>query len=695
MPTDVAAIEDEARAALRRLVGDDADFHDHQLEAIEAVVARRRALVVQRTGWGKSAVYFIGCRLLRDRGAGPLLVLSPLLVLMRNQVDAATKLGLHAVTINSSLRREERSEAIAATRQADIIFVTPETLQAPWFAEEVLARLPDGISGVVVDEVHCISEWGHDFRPKYRRIHAFLDRLPSNVAVLGTTATANARTVADIQDQLGDDLLVIRGPLVRDSLRLHVTDASSQPHRLAWLATFIARQSGAGIVYALTTHDCERIAGWLVSQGIDAVAYHAGRGDDERRDIEQRLIEDRVDAVVATTALGMGYDKPNPGWVVHYQTPAGPVAYYQQVGRAGRGVDDAMGVMLRGREDEDIHQWFIDSAYPPEQVATDLLDLLDGADDGMSESQVLARLNIQASRLKATLVILEDEGVVLRDGSRWHRTIKPYDYPAERVATVAAAKRAEFDALVAYSQGESCLMEQLQVLLDDPTAAPCGRCGPCTGTGALDGIADGVSPDLVAAAGQYLWRDAGQIPPRKQWPAGAVGPVPSGRIAADRQALPGRVLGRAQDGGYGTEVADAAAAGALTDRLAAGIDRLVTSWEMDAAPTWVTWVPSRSHAPFVEAVATHVAGVLGVEARPAIAKDPDAPRQREMQNSQQAAANAFDALSVTGPVPDGPVLLVSDVVNTRWTITVATTLLRDAGAGPVLPLAMCELLGAL
>lgn len=679
--------DERAHQLLRKLAGPDAVFRDGQLEAINLLVSGQRALVVQRTGWGKSAVYFIGATLLRENGGGPALVLSPLIVLMRNQIEAAERLGLDAVTVNSSLRGEEKVKAIERAVSADVLFVTPETLHAAWFRQQVLSQLEKAPSAVVVDEVHCISEWGHSFRPKYRRIKDFLDELPSSVAVMGTTATANARAIEDIVEQLGDSLEVIRGPLARQSLELHVLPIWSQPKRLAWLADFIPRQSGAGIVYTLTVHDAERVAAWLVDRGIDAAPYTGPMEDEDRRAVERRLIANSVEAVVATSALGMGYDKPDLTWVVHYQTAAGPIAYYQQVGRAGRGVDRAVGVLLRGPEDEDVHQWFIETAYPSEPLAKHLLGVIDRADErGLTASQILADVNIRGGRLQAALVILEDDGVITRNGNHYHRTAKRYEYPHQRVEAVAAHRRRELEELIAYTAGDTCHMQTLQIALDDPSAQPCGRCGPCIGSGP----SAFVDPAVVAEATEFLWNQASVLDPRQRW-ANGVDLGMGSTIPVDRRAEAGRALGRYQDGGYGDEALDARAAGRPTDRLLEGIVRLLERWSPQPAPEWVTWVPSNQYGDFLETLARRVAFELGIPLVEAIAKPRDATRQQTMQNSQQASRNAWEILSVVGKAPDGPVLLLDDVVNTRWTITAAAYKLRDAGAAEVHPLVLCQL----
>ncbi|MBA3655693.1 MAG: ATP-dependent DNA helicase RecQ, partial [Actinobacteria bacterium] len=302
-------ISEDAHDLLRRLTGqDDASFRDGQLEAIERLVAgRRRVLVVQRTGWGKSAVYFLATRLLRDQGAGPTVLISPLLALMRNQIAMATRAGVHAATINSDNRDDwEKVEADVRSGAVDVLLISPERLNNLRFRREILPDLVTVAGLLVIDEAHCISDWGHDFRPDYRRIARVLDLLPADLPVLCTTATANDRVVADIVDQLGHDLEVIRGPLERESLALAVVDLPQPSHRLAWLATVVPTLAGSGIVYCLTVADTERVAAWLRSQNIEAVAYSGETDPSQRLGVEDGLLANTMKVVVATSALGMG-----------------------------------------------------------------------------------------------------------------------------------------------------------------------------------------------------------------------------------------------------------------------------------------------------------------------------------------------------------------------------------------------------
>ncbi len=446
--TDIAARADEL---LRQLTGDPtATLRPSQLEAITTLAAdRRRLLLVQRTGWGKSAVYFITTRLLRDAGAGPTLLVSPLLALMRNQIEAAARMGLRAATLNSS-NTDEWVEVRAAidADEIDVLLVSPERFANAGFRAEVLPVVSPRSGLLVVDEAHCISDWGHDFRPDYRRIVRILELLPSGVPVLCCTATANDRVVADIEHQLGDDLVVLRGPLARAGLSLHVLDLPAQAQRLAWLADTIPTLAGTGIVYCLTVRDTVSVTSWLVANGIDAVAYSGGDDDEHRQRVEQRLLANEVKVVVATSALGMGFDKPDLAFVIHYQAPGSSIAYYQQVGRAGRRLDESIGVLLRGAEDVDIQDWFINMAFPPPDVTDRVLGSL--ADDGgyVGLAALEKRVNLGRSRLQVLLKVLEVEGAVSAQGQKYKRTDQPWHYDQQRIQRRdrAAPGRAAADA---------------------------------------------------------------------------------------------------------------------------------------------------------------------------------------------------------------------------------------------------------
>jgi ATP-dependent DNA helicase RecQ len=684
---------------LRQALNDPAaDFRDGQWQAIESVVQRRaRLLLVQRTGWGKSAVYFLSTRLLRDQGAGPTLLVSPLLALMRNQIDAAVRLGVRAETVNST--NPEDWEAIEQRLRADaidVLIVSPERFANEKFLNQMLLPFAARVGLFVVDEAHCISDWGHDFRPDYRRIVRILDRLPANVPVCATTATANDRVTADVAAQLGGNLEVCRGPLVRDSLHLQTVALPDDAAKLAWLAHYIpslrCKSGKSGIVYALTIRWTERIAAWLQGRGIRAEAYHAGLANEERQEREGRLLDNDIDALIATTALGMGYDKPDLGFVVHFHQPGSVVHYYQQVGRAGRCIPDAYGVMLSGGDDRDINDYFIEQAFPPEEDVVAILDALELSAQGLTTPQLEAVVNLSRSRIDNVLKTLavETPPPLARLESRWVTTPQRYDPERRRrlIEHLTRLRRSEQAQMDRYRGHTGCLMEFLARALDDPAAATCGRCAFCKGQ--PDALRR-VPEDVIREAITYLRRCNLPIEPRVQWQAGAL-PVYGwqGRIAADRRAEVGRALCILGDSGWGSLVRRGKyQEGRFAEELVEALAGLVRGWRPAPPPTWVTCVPSLDYPELVPDLARGLSARLSLPFVSAVRKVRASRPQKDMENSWQQVHNLDGAFQIDPwQGMAGPVLLVDDLVDSRWTFTVVAALLRQEGSGPVFPLAL-------
>lgn len=673
---------DVLQAWLERMFGPGATFRDGQREAIEAVLRGERTLVVQRTGWGKSLVYWLATRALRDRGRGPTLVISPLLSLMRNQIGAAAALGLEATTINSGNQDEWREARRGLeTGTADVLLVSPERLGNEEFATEILPSIVGGIGLFVVDEAHCISDWGHDFRPNYRRLRRIIAGLPPRTPLLATTATANDRVVADVVDQLGGDVRTLRGPLARTSLRLQAISLRDGAERLAWLAENIPRMPGSGIVYCLTVADTERTADWLRINGVVASPYHARLSNDDRVGIENDLLANRVKVLVASTALGMGFDKPDLGFVVHYQRPGSVITYYQQVGRAGRALDTAYGVLLSGREDDEINDFFIRTAFPPEAETRAVLEALEQVQTA-SIRMLEQRVNLRHSRIEHILKLLEVDGAVARERGRYFRTLNPWQADTDRIEKVTARRRDELAHLRAYMTHDGCLMTYLTRALDDPAPSPCGRCA--TETGQLLPVEP--DPMAVRRAVDFLRRSDRVIEPRRRWPDGAM-PGQQGTITPPNE--PGRTMAVYGDAGWGRRIAD----GKYRDRrfddelVVAAAELVLRRWHPDPAPSWVTAVPSLRHPGLVGDFTRRLAAALGLPFHDVLAAG-DVRPQKEMQNSVQQVRNVAESLRMANECPSGPVLLVDDIVDSRWTLTYAGWLLRHHGAGPVHPFAL-------
>jgi ATP-dependent DNA helicase RecQ len=701
------SLRDAAERHLRALAGEHARLRDDQWTAIRALVAdKRRALVVQRTGWGKSAVYFIATALLRAGGAGPTVIVSPLLALMRNQVEAAARAGIHARTINSAnLEEWEHVYAEIGAGTVDVLLVSPERLNNPAFRDNVLPHLTAAAGLIVIDEAHCISDWGHDFRPDYRRIRTLLETLPDGIPVLATTATANARVVTDVAEQLssgvsGGTTLVLRGSLDRASLRLAVVSLPTPAMRLAWLADCLAGGTlpGSGIIYTLTVAAAHDTAAFLRERGL-AVAAYSGKDDQARRlQAEDDLLANRVKALVATSALGMGFDKPDLGFVVHLGAPQSPVAYYQQIGRAGRGVERAEVVLLPGREDREIWAYFASLAFPPERQVRATLQTLDEVGRPLSVAALETRIDLSRGRLESMLKVLDVDGAVSRTTGGWVGTGKPWAYDAPRYERVARERTREQQAMLAYQATEGCRMEFLRRELDDPEAAPCGRCDNCTGRHWPSEVS---ATDVNAAAAQ-LGRPGIEVEPRKMWPTGMKDlgiDGAAGKIPAARLAEPGRALGRLTDAGWGAALrallADGAPDKPVTAQLTDAVVQVLAAWDWARRPAAVVTMPSTTRPLLIGSLGERVAaigrlaflGSLGYAT-----EDGPGPRRH---NSAQRLASLWRALIVPDELrtelkahDTGPVLLIDDRVDSGWTLTVAAMLLRDAGAPAVLPLVL-------
>ncbi|MFF3942550.1 RecQ family ATP-dependent DNA helicase [Streptomyces phaeofaciens] len=714
--TSNADLRADADTVLARLVGDAtgaARLREDQWRAIEALVAdRRRALVVQRTGWGKSAVYFVATSLLRARGSGPTVIVSPLLALMRNQVEAAARAGIHARTINSSNTEEwETVQGEIAAGEVDVLLVSPERLNNPDFRDQVLPELAAATGLLVVDEAHCISDWGHDFRPDYRRLRTMLTDLPPGVPVLATTATANARVTADVAEQLGtggaSDALVLRGPLNRESLSLSVLRLPDAAHRMAWLADHLDELPGSGIIYTLTVAAAEEVTAFLRQRG-HLVASYTGRTENaERQQAEEDLLANKVKALVATSALGMGFDKPDLGFVVHLGSPSSPIAYYQQVGRAGRGVEHAEVLLLPGKEDEAIWEYFASLAFPSEDLVRRTLDVLTRAQKPMSLPALEPLVELRRSRLETMLKVLDVDGAVQRVKGGWTATGQPWTYETERYEWVARQRRAEQEAMRQYASTTDCRMEFLQRQLDDEGARPCGRCDNCAGAryGAETSTA------ALDAARVDLGRAGVEVEPRKMWPTGlpAIGMDLKGRITAGEQAASGRALGRLSDIGWGNRLRPMLAAqapdGPVPDDVARAVVGVLADWakgpggwasgEPDAPPrpVGVVTLPSRTRPLLIHSLGTRIAEVGRLPLLGAVEYSGDSSPVHRSNSAQRLKAldgmlEVPAELAAALAEARGPVLLVDDYTETGWTLAVAARMLRRSGAQGVLPLVL-------
>ena len=681
---------------LRRGTGiHDATFRPDQEEAIQHVVeGRGRLIVVQATGWGKSFVYFIAIRLLRESGSGPALLISPLLSLMRNQIKAANAMGVCAERLSSDNKDQwSEVEKKLDRDQVDILLITPEGFNNRYFRSEILPRIDERTSMLVIDECHCISDWGHDFRPKYRQIDQIARALPPNIRLLGTTATANDRVAEDLHQVLGPGLTIKRGPLVRPSITLQTVRLRQQSQRLAWLAQVLPRLPGFGIIYTLTVRDTEIVADWLRSRKLNVKPYTSRVDPVKRERLESELLKNQVKALVATVALGMGFDKPDVSFVIHYQAPGSVTAYYQQVGRAGRALETARGILLSGDEETDITDHFIENAFPTPEEAQLVIEALKSELQGLTVPQLLRTVNLTKKRIEKTLDLLslETPAPIVKQGSKWQLGLDDVqDSFWERTQRLTDLRRQEQAQMQEYVELESGHMEFLIRALGGKDE---GLCPPL-----LPPISDAVNPQIEDEARSYLRNLRLPIKPRRSWPIRGVMEVYSvyGKIPKNRQAKPGRALSLWSDGGWGQMVRagkqqDKSFSIELVDACISLIDR----WKPSPTPMWVTCIPSLGNPHLVVDFAKRLAEALGLPFHAVIEQIRERPAQKTMDNSEHQARNLDGTLKISSQqwadTFEEPVLLVDDIVDSGWTFTVAAWLLREHGSGPVWPLALSML----
>jgi ATP-dependent DNA helicase RecQ len=677
---------DDSVQALRKLTNNQhAEFREGQREAIDAIVNdKARVIVVQRTGWGKSALYFVATHLLRQQGMGPSLIISPLLALMNNQIDAARKLGLHAYTINSAndLGLEELIELLESD-QVDVLLISPERLANPEFAEKIMPLVGRRPGLIVIDEVHCISDWGHDFRPDYRRLGQLISRLPAGIPVLGTTATANDKVIADVSMQLGEGLPVFRGPLRREGLSLSVLDLPDRAARLVWIDKNLETFTGTGIIYCLTQRDVDTVAGYLERRGHQVARYRSGNDiDQDEKDLSlEKLLRNEIKAVVASTALGMGYDKPDVGFVIHFQSTDSLVGYYQQVGRAGRALETSFGVMMRGAEDKNIHNYFMKGTFPNEETVDQILTVFESANGPLSTSAIERQVNLRSGAIESTLKQLYVEGIVDRVKAKTYaRTLKKWVYPRERVEQTLDSKRSSAELVGDYFRTSECRMRFLVNHLNDADAGDCGICDNCTG----NKLVASFSPEDLFEAQNYLRKEYLRIEPRiRSWD--------NTTINSSERIIEGRCLSKWKDGGIGDRIArEKQVDHRFSDEVVDFALEMILEWKIPENPTWVTCVPSTKSGELVPDVARRIAEKLKIPFLPVVSKVRSTKAQKGMENSSYQGANVSGAFMVVGDLPAGPVLLVDDLVDSRWTLTEVGRILRQAGSGNVYPLALAS-----
>ena len=677
-----------------------AQFRDGQWESIEALLYRQRVLVVQHTGWGKSMVYMLATKLLREQGCGITLLISPLLSLIRNQIEASERLSISARSINSTnIEDWDAIEQEIQNYQVDMLIISPERLANEGFRSKILNAVSKKLGLFVIDEAHCISDWGHDFRPDYQRIVRVLDTFAKDLPILATTATANDRVVNDIKQQLGSSILIQRGTLVRKSLKLQNITMPTQSMRLAWIATTTLSLHGSGIIYVMTKRDSELVTKWLQKNGISSCAYHADLSAIEKTELEQKLIANDSKVLVATIALGMGFDKPDLAFVIHYQRPASVVHYYQQVGRAGRAVDEAYGILLHGDEDERISEYFIRNAFPTREIISNILNALKESEEGLSTTELQKAINVRYGKLEQALryLSLENPAPVEKLDRKWQatKTADFYHVNEAKIEQITATRYAEQQQMRDYMSHTECLMSFLQNALDDTDIQPCGKCANCKPINALPTTAN---PLLVEQAQVFLDRSHQLIKQRKFWPSGFTFNHHDfkGKIKPELQFAEGLALCTWQDAGYGKLVYEGKELeNYFSDVLVEACVKMYQAWHLDPAPKWVTYIPSKRNPELVANFAKRLAEKLNLRFGQALEKVKDNESQQNMLNSFQQVRNIDGAFEVIIPTREednqyAPCLLIDDIVDSGWTITLTSALLRQAGVSTVYPLVLAN-----
>lgn len=661
---------------LTEVFGDGATFRDEYQElAVQKVVNKERVLIVQKTGWGKSLVYFLATKILRQRGDGVTIIISPLLSLARNQIESTAKYNITAESINSQQNKTqlERIEVIERCNngQCDVLFITPEQLQKEEFIR-LLSQLR--IALFVVDEAHCISDWGHDFRPDYRRIRQLLDILPNNVGVLATTATANDRVIQDISNQLGN-CEIIRGPLQRNSLKLHKVHLPTTELKYSWISKNINSFPGSGIIYATTIKECERLAQWLQTNQIAAYPYHSNLREEVKVELEEKLINNELKVLVSTIALGMGFDKDDISFVIHYYTPKSMIEYYQQIGRAGRNISDSHCILLYGgKEETRINEYFICNSFPKQEDIDTVLSYLDTCNQAKMRD-LSDSINIKSSVLEQILKLLSIEGIIAKVGSNYYRTVKPYISQESYYESIIQMKIKEYSELLAYQNHKGCLMQFITESLDDPFSEPCGQCSNCANLWVHTD--DTVSTLENNKVQDFFDNQFILIEPRKQ--SGIPGRRKLAYVFETGIALSYYHEELGQEARRGKYIN-----GAFSNILIEASAKKIITYFYKNKLNWndvvIVPIPSNRRPLLVPQFAQKLAEALKCEYAHILAKRPDEPEQKSFLNSQHQEANIRNYLFINSQIDlsNKHILLIDDFVDSKWTFAIGAELIATS-----------------
>ncbi|HLI68172.1 MAG TPA: RecQ family ATP-dependent DNA helicase [Ktedonobacteraceae bacterium] len=651
-------------------------FHPGQREIIEHLVQGKRVLAIQRTGWGKSLCYQLASMYFPHLT----LVFSPLKALMRDQCQRCNaRYHIPSAIVSSDFLPEENAATLeqAVGGKIKILYIAPERLDNQLWQNYVRQMR---LSMIVVDEAHCISTWGHDFRPHYRRIVTLLEAIPETVSVLALTATANQRVEQDIREQIGTNALVIRGSMRRPNLHLNVVNVNGDEEKLGYLAANLPIWPGSGVVYTATKSSAEMIATFLQEQGIKAEYYHAGREDADRQHIEQSLMTNRYKVVCSTNALGMGIDKPDIGFIVHYHIPASPIHYYQEIGRAGRDGNNAKCVLLYDPEDLAIQHHFIEGAKPPARHYETVLSLIRNEVQGWRLTDLLRVTGLSQSALRNILIDLEEQGLIQRMKSDNHRQTTLY--VSKHLGRVDVAlyervriqKESELADIQAYAQSDQCFMGYLTSYLGDAPGYHCGTCGNCQQDNWKSVPVSKISLEAV----EYFFEQTflpriekhGTIKQPEHEAGWSLSYHGSTRIGE---------LVRASK--YEN-------AGPFAEQLVQRAVEVICSRYPLADLDGIVSVPPTKSGRLVEDFAHRVASKLGIRYVPALVKLRMTQEQKVCTNAVQKKENVKGAFAVLEPsqVIGRVLLLIDDIYDSGYILREVGATLMKAGAKAVYPL---------